>query len=88
MVTSRRVEKSLFLLAGMRSLFPRTAVVLALLLTILPLAGAEAGPAIPTGAASRIFARAHALCSADGGDLWGVSLCGPLMLADPKTQQL
>lgn len=44
-------------------------------------------PAIPTAAAERVFARAHALCEADGGRLWGVSLCVPLMLVDPATRQ-
>jgi len=62
------------------------AAALASLLTVLPVASATAGvPAIPVKAASTVFARAHALCSADGGRLWGVTLCGPLMLADPLT---
>lgn len=38
-------------------------------------------------AAARVFARAHQLCSADNGKLWGVSLCVPMMLANPKTQE-
>jgi hypothetical protein len=54
-------------------------------LTLLATAAVAAVPAIPVTAARVIFARRHALCSADGGRLWGVSLCGPLMLADPKT---
>ena len=57
-----------------------------LLLTMLPAVAAAGGaPPIPLTAASRVFTRAHALCSADGGRLWGVSLCGPLMLANPQT---
>lgn len=31
------------------------------------------------------FARAQALCTADHGRLWGVSLCVPMMFADPTT---
>ncbi len=62
------------------------AAALASLLTVLPVASATAGvPPVPVKAASVVFARAHALCSADGGRLWGVTLCGPLMLADPLT---
>lgn len=52
---------------------------------VLPVAAAAAPAPIPVAAASAVFARRHALCSADAGRLWGVSLCGPLMLADPKT---
>jgi len=62
------------------------AFALASLLTMLPLVGATAAvPPIPVAGASAVFARAHALCSADGGRLWGISLCGPLMLADPQS---
>jgi hypothetical protein len=28
----------------------------------------------------------YSLCAADGGQLWGVSLCGPLLLGDPATR--
>ncbi len=61
------------------------AVVLAALMMLLPATNAAAARPIPVAAASAVFAHAHALCSADGGRLWGVSLCGPLMLADPRT---
>jgi hypothetical protein len=40
---------------------------------------------IPPDAARAVFAQAAALCAADEGKLWGVSLCGPLMLVDPAT---
>ncbi len=33
------------------------------------------------------ISKAGRLCSADGGRLWGVSLCGPLMLVDPETRE-
>ena len=36
--------------------------------------------------AGRYFAEARALCARDGGRLWGLSLCGPMMLADPSTR--
>ena len=52
---------------------------------VLSVTAVASPPPIPVAAASAVFARRHALCSTDGGRLWGVSLCGPLMLADPKT---
>jgi hypothetical protein len=56
------------------------------LLFILPLiAFSQAARSIPTDAARAYFAEAQALCQADHGDLWGVSLCGPMMFADPKS---
>jgi hypothetical protein len=36
--------------------------------------------------AGRYFAEARALCARDGGRLWGRSLCGPMMFADPSTR--
>src|SRR5699024_5157912 len=38
---------------------------------------------IPAAKAPHLFTVAHALCSADDGKLWGVSLCGPMMCTDP-----
>lgn len=32
------------------------------------------------------FEHAQSLCEADGGRAWGVSLCGPVMIADPATR--
>lgn len=63
----------------------KCAIALASILAVLPVAAAAAAPPVPVSAAGAVFARRHALCSADGGHLWGVSLCGPLMLADPET---
>lgn len=44
-------------------------------------------PSIPLPAAKAVLAKADTLCQADNGRLWGISLCGPLMLADPQTRQ-
>jgi hypothetical protein len=56
------------------------------LLSILPLiAFSQASQPIPTDTARAYFAEAQALCQADQGQLWGVSLCGPIMFADPKS---
>src|SRR5947207_15897680 len=38
--------------------------------------------------AQEYFKEARALCERDGGRLWGVSLCGPMVIADLKTQTL
>ncbi|HEX8187221.1 MAG TPA: hypothetical protein VF586_02650 [Pyrinomonadaceae bacterium] len=37
-------------------------------------------------AAGRYFAEARQLCARDGGRLWGRTLCGPMMFADPSTR--
>src|ERR1044071_3474317 len=36
--------------------------------------------------AQEFFKEAEALCERDGGRLWGVSLCGPMVIADRRTQ--
>lgn len=41
---------------------------------------------VPLAEARARFAEAHALCAADGGALWGASLCGPMMLVDGATR--
>lgn len=45
-----------------------------------------AEPVIPADAARAVFAESATLCAADGGKLWGVSLCGPMLLVDPATR--
>src|SRR5262249_20349982 len=38
--------------------------------------------------AEAYFKEADALCHRDGGRLWGVSLCGPMVFADARTRTL
>ena len=38
--------------------------------------------------AQEYFKESQALCERDGGRLWGVSLCGPMVIADLKTKTL
>ena len=45
-----------------------------------------AEPLIPADAARAVFAEGATLCAADGGKLWSVSLCGPMLLVDPATR--
>jgi hypothetical protein len=49
-----------------------------------PPAGAQVDPALAT----RYFAEAEAACEREGGRLWGVSLCGPMVFADPATRSI
>lgn len=58
-----------------------------LLFALIAIAAASQTPAIPQAQAARIFAEAHARCITDAGELWGVSLCVPLMVVDPNTRQ-
>ena len=44
-------------------------------------AAAQVDPAL----AQQYFKEAQALCERDGGRLWGVSLCGPMVIADAAT---
>src|SRR5262249_22595597 len=45
--------------------------------------GAEAQ--VQPDVAKRYFDEATKLCERDAGRLWGVSLCGPMVIADPAT---
>ena len=38
--------------------------------------------------AQEYFKEARALCERDGGRLWGVSICGPMVIADRRTQTI
>jgi hypothetical protein len=64
-------------------------VVIVALLAILPSfqnrALAQSSP-IDTTLAVQYFQEAKALCTRDGGKLWGVSLCGPMIFVDRKTR--
>lgn len=49
--------------------------------------GGTAAAAEPEAApAMAAFEQARSLCEADGGWAWGVSLCGPMLIADPATR--
>jgi hypothetical protein len=60
-----------------------------LLATVLALAPlAAAAQSIPGATAQAYFAEAAALCAADRAQLWGVSLCGPIMFVDPVSRSI
>ena len=43
-------------------------------------------PPIPLNRAQEYFGEAQRLCSRDHGQLWGVSLCGPILFVDPDSR--
>jgi hypothetical protein len=56
------------------------------LFMIPSIASTQAPQPIPIETAQTYFAEAQVLCQADHGQLWGVSLCGPIMFVDPRTR--
>src|ERR1044071_860091 len=60
----------------------------ALAFVFFAVASAAQGRALDEGTAGRYFAEARALCARDGGGLWGGSLCGPMLFAEPNTRAL
>ena len=51
-------------------------------------AATQTSQPVSFSAAQKDFAEARALCELDGGKLWGVSLCGPMVFVDPDTRTL
>jgi hypothetical protein len=66
----------------MRLVIPLLGV--AVVLAAVPSAQAQ----VDSARAAAHFAEAAELCNRDGGKLWGVSLCGPMVFADAATQTL
>lgn len=66
----------------------RSCLVLALFLSLV--AAAQAAEPVPfePRQAKAWFDEAHRQCEADGGKLWGKSLCGPSMFVDPATRRV
>ena len=55
------------------------------LLFVVVAGGAPAAAQVDQQLAQEYFKEAQALCERDGGRLWGVSLCGPMVIADAAT---
>lgn len=72
----------------MASLFIDRRTGLGAVLWLLSATGAAAGERPDVVPAMAAFEQARALCEADGGRAWGVSLCGPVLIADPATRQV
>ena len=62
----------------------RLANSLAFAIALALAANVSAGNQIDPALAGLYFGEASALCERDAGSLWGVSLCGPMLFADPK----
>jgi hypothetical protein len=64
-------------------------VAAALLLSTIPTtASAQTPQPIPIEMAQTYFSEAQSLCQADHGQLWGISLCGPIMFVDPQSRSI
>src|SRR5215475_15326539 len=50
--------------------------------SVMPMADAQ----VDRQRAEEYFKEAQALCERDGGRLWGVLLCGPMVIGDMRTQ--
>lgn len=70
----------------MASRFIGKRVGLAAALLFLSATGVAAGAQPEAAPAMAAFEQARSLCEADGGRAWGVSLCGPMLIADPATR--
>lgn len=66
----------------------RSALSCLMLAALAPTAMGADAPAIDTALAHRYLDEAAQLCRADGGRLWGKSLCGPTLLVDPVTRRV
>lgn len=62
--------------------------VLAVLMLFAAGPAAAARPELSDDAARAIFDQANALCREDNGELWGASLCGPMMLVDRASRRV
>ena len=58
----------------------------ALFLLVLLGAATAADAQVDQQRAQAYFKEAQALCERDGGRLWGVSVCAPMIIADMRTQ--
>jgi hypothetical protein len=68
----------------MRTPMTRVIVFLYLLAGVAPPAVAQ----VDEQRAQEYFKEARALCERDGGRLWGVSICAPMVIADRRTQTI
>ena len=74
--------------AGCASPAPEPATVSPASATVATAATAAPRPGIDSALAARYLAEVQALCERDAGGLWGVSLCGPIVIADPLTKTI
>jgi hypothetical protein len=58
------------------------------LLFLMPFSSAAQEASIDTLVAEQYFQEARAICAKDAGELWGISLDGPIMLVDRNTRMI
>src|SRR5690348_18439307 len=58
------------------------------LLALGPAVSRADAPTIDATLAHRYFEEAAQQCRADGGRLWGKSLCGPILLVEPASRRV
>ena len=86
LVRTRGRSRSRNKLCGMAS---RPVVVRALLANAFTLlTSISAGAQVDQQLAERLFRETAQACARDGGRLWGVSICGPMVIADPATKTI
>ena len=56
------------------------------LFVVVSAAAAPALAQVDQQRAQEYFEEAQALCERDGGRLWGVSICAPMVIGDARTQ--
>ena len=72
----------------MASRFISRRVGLTAALLLLSATGVAARSQLEAASAVAVFEEARSLCEADGGRAWGVSLCGPMLIADSATRSV
>ena len=66
----------------------RSALPCLVLMALVPAAMGADAPTIDPALAHRYFDEAAQHCRADGGRLWGKSLCGPILLVEPASRRV
>ena len=66
----------------------RRLITLIVIVALLPRSVRATESSVDTHLASTYFQEAKEICTRDGGKLWGISLCGPMLFVDPATRQV
>jgi hypothetical protein len=66
----------------------RCLITLIVILVFVPRSARATEGSVDTQLASAYFQEAKQICTRDGGKLWGISLCGPMLFVDPTTREV
>lgn len=64
------------------------ATTLIVVLAFVPRSARATQSSVDTQLANIYFQEATEICARDGGKLWGISLCGPMLFVDPATREV